>query len=343
MAKKKTRKQYVPKGPRVSPKEKMLTAIRLLLDAPDAERWMADYIVRPRRPMNVRYINSTRPRHYSGFNWLLLGLTASANDYETDYWMTYPQARALGGHVREKESATPVRFKNIYEDERTDRKTGTTEKVMKTGGGAHYVFNLAQTEDIELADIVNDYEEKESHQPMPFAGDPDTDPLTRAALALENMTDAAQIRHLDTEIPHYTPRTDRIIMPPPTSFPSPESYTLTMLHEVAHSTGHPQRLDRPGFSRMIEKNQQVPHERGLEEMTAEFAATMLAATFEIEVPNMARRASQYIRHWRAALESPEKNEGIDDAVKAAQDVMNYMLTDAAASQQMEERELETAA
>ncbi|MCU0835991.1 MAG: zincin-like metallopeptidase domain-containing protein [Chromatiaceae bacterium] len=42
----------------------------------------------------------------------------------------------------------------------------------------------------------------------------------------------------------YRPATDRIHLPPRSSFKTADTIRATALHEVAHATGHPSRLDR---------------------------------------------------------------------------------------------------
>ena len=43
----------------------------------------------------------------------------------------------------------------------------------------------------------------------------------------------------------YRQSVDRVTMPKPETFISPEHYYSTLFHELTHATGHPSRLDRP--------------------------------------------------------------------------------------------------
>ena len=312
------------KGNGKSNGQKALDQIKELLSQPDAAKWVANYIVRPRRPLNVRYANSKRPRYYRGVNWLILSLMASARLYDTDCWMTYKQARALGGHVRKGERGTMVVLWKYREVEEHNEETGEMEKKNRTLMRAYYVFNISQTEGVDIARAENEYDE-DMDEESELGAAHNVAPLERAAQALRDINGAAEIMHLQTEIPRYTPKTDQIVMLPPAQFSSMERYMLTKLHEVAHSTGHPKRLNRPGFSRMIEENTQVRHERGMEEMTAELASTMLAAEFGIEVPDLAENASRYVRHWQGALDDSKKGESLLTAAQNAQRVVDYIL------------------
>ena len=80
--------------------KRMLEAIDDLLSQPDAGRWLPHYIVKPIRPMNIRYRNWKKPRYYRGINWFWLGLISAARGYKSPYWLTMPQANKLGGRIR---------------------------------------------------------------------------------------------------------------------------------------------------------------------------------------------------------------------------------------------------
>ena len=304
--------------------QKALDQIRDLLSQPDAAQWVANYIVRPRRPLNVRYANSRSRRYYRGINWLILSLVASARLYGTDYWMTYRQARKLGGHVRKGERGTLVVLWKFNEIEEVNEETGEMEKKNRTLMRVYYVFNLAQTEGVDIAKAENEYDD-EMAEDFEMGAAHNVSPLERVAQVLQEINGAAEIMHLQTEVPRYTPKTDQIVMLPPSQFTSMERYMITKMHEVAHSTGHPKRLNRPGFARMIEENTQIRHERGMEEMTAELASTMLAAEFGIELPDLAENASRYVRHWQGALDDSQKGESLLTAAQNAQKAVDYIL------------------
>ena len=63
----------------------------------------------------------------------------------------------------------------------------------------------------------------------------------------------------------YSVTDDKICMPPRESFKSANSYYATMLHEIAHSTGHPSRLNRPLNNKFGTKDY------AYEELIAEFS------------------------------------------------------------------------
>ena len=84
-------------------------------------------------------------KEYRGLNTFLLG----SQGYASRYWLTFNQAKRLGGHVRKGEKSSLVVFWNIGE-ERTivNRETGAERKSKPVLLRYYSVFNLTQTEGI---------------------------------------------------------------------------------------------------------------------------------------------------------------------------------------------------
>ena len=90
-------------------------------------------------------LNASTGRAYSGINILLLWLTAYERRYTDSRWLTYRQARAMGGSVRKGEKSTLVTFWKVYEKKQDD---GTIDKIPVL---RHFnVFNVAQVDGLNL-------------------------------------------------------------------------------------------------------------------------------------------------------------------------------------------------
>ncbi|MDA2929984.1 ArdC family protein [Acidobacteria bacterium AH-259-O06] len=89
--------------------------------------------------------NVVSKREYRGINVFMLGCMGYANPY----WLTFKQAKALGGHVRRGEKSTPVVFWKVYEQD-TGEVTEDGEPVIHHLPVLRYynVFNVQQCEDI---------------------------------------------------------------------------------------------------------------------------------------------------------------------------------------------------
>lgn len=65
---------------------------------------------------------------YNGINVIMLWLTALERGYAAPIWMTFRQARELGGHVRKGESGTLVVYAGRIKRTETDRDTGEEQE-----------------------------------------------------------------------------------------------------------------------------------------------------------------------------------------------------------------------
>ena len=160
--------------------------------------------------------------HYQGINIILLwmmGRTAPT-------WMTYNQAKQLGGQVRRGEKGTGICYTapvTTKEDE--------TYRVYKW----YTVFNAEQIDGLPP-----------QYYPQPVQDFVNTDKRIIEADTLAAST-GADIRHGEAKA-YYVPAHDYINMPEFGEFRSALDYYSTMFHELVHWTGHKTRMDRK-FSR----------------------------------------------------------------------------------------------
>lgn len=229
--------------------------------------------------------NLVSRRPYRGINVFLLGFRAAS----TPWWLTFRQAKALGGSVRAGERSTPVIFWRWVD--RTERgidetSSGGERRRERLPVLRYYsVFNLDQTEGIDLAKVP--------------AVDPSAiDDVPTAEEIVARFPDPPAIEHLAQPRAFYRPSTDSVTMPPRSAFERTEGYYSTLFHELTHATGHAKRLARPGF----DKNHASPfgsEPYAREELVAELGAAFLCGEAGLE-PDISNSAA-YIDHWRQQL------------------------------------------
>ena len=231
-------------------------------------------------PMNI----ATR-KPYRGINRLLLsGHT---------WWGTYNQIRRAGGHVRRGEKASGmVVFWSCYDTEKVVSENGeqVTVALQRERPLVRYykVFNLSQCEGIEVEQ----------------AGE------VRPVATCEDLIARNRPRVGPGE-PAYYPAGDRIAMPAPDRFASPEAYYAAFFHELTHWTGHASRLNRPGITEPI----RFGSERySREELTAEMGAAFLCAMTGTDVP-VAENQAAYIAGWLRHI----RDGSAADVIRAAAD------------------------
>jgi antirestriction protein ArdC len=208
---------------------------------------------------------------YKGINIFQL----SCSDYASPYWLTYAQAKKLGGNVKKGEKSTPVIFwKIVHKADPEDPNGFSTFPILKY----YRVFNIEQCENLPADKI-------------PETKQIDFNPIEKC----EDTVSSYEVKttHGGGRACYY-PSTDEINMPEPEAFDSEADYYSTRFHEMAHSTGHKSRLARKSISGGVSPFGSTDY--GEEELIAEMTACMLAAHCGIE-NNTIDNSAAYVASW----------------------------------------------
>lgn len=101
-------------------------------------------------------------------------------------------------------------------------------------------------------------------------------------------------------------------------FLSNEAFYATALHEIAHSTGHENRLNRE-----LGKSFETLEEYALEELNAEFAAAMLSEKYGLPMTEeRLNNHAVYLKSWADAIES--NPNALDVAMTNASKIVDYI-------------------
>lgn len=166
---------------------------------------------------------------YRGINTLILWIESDAKGYAAPYWMTFAQAKEYGGCVRKGEKSTAI----LWCEPKT--KTETADDGSETESR----FWISKTYRVFNAEQIDGLPEKYTAKSVQTL-----DPAQRIEQADTFVKNTgATIRH-GSGGAYYRPSEDLINLPPFEAFDSPEAYHGAALHELAHWTGAPQRLDR---------------------------------------------------------------------------------------------------
>ncbi|QFT92074.1 DNA primase TraC [Roseovarius sp. THAF9] len=238
---------------------------------------------------------------YQGINTLLLWLEASEKGYQSPYWMTFKQAKEMGGAVRKGEKATQITFFKVFEKE--DAQTGEDVKIPLRRG--YVVFN---------ADQIDGLPEKWHQEPEKEAQGAKTEDdmerfYQRAGVSVETGTPEGGAK--------YTPITDVVQMPPKASFHSTEGYYQTLAHEAVHWTGAEARMNRPFVAEMAKGTRGTKADYAREELVAEIGAAQTLAKLG-RAPDLDQSAA-YVESWLKALRNDKKFifRATSDAQKAS--------------------------
>jgi antirestriction protein ArdC len=140
-------------------------------------------------------------------------------------------------------------------------------------------------------------------------------PIESAQSIVDGMKNAPRITVCDSDRAFYMPSADSITMPRLAQFYNAESYYSTMFHEMAHSTGHKSRLNRPG---VMESQGFGSESYSKEELVAEITAAFLCGEAGI-LDKVEQNSKAYVQNWASRIGKEPKIllDAIGQAQKAA--------------------------
>ena len=254
--------------------------------------------------------NPTTERAYRGGNAIHLLATGIGREYADPRWMTYKQAVDQGWQVRKGEKGTHIEFWEVKgranekdaAPDQSDAESPGDENARRLIHRIYTVFNARQI------DGIPEYQPKTR---TPFEA------VQAGERILANS--GARIEHDQLDNAFYNRRSDSIHLPPKDAFKDAPGYYGTALHELAHWTGHPSRLNRATLSdsyRFGDLNY------AKEELQAELASVFMAA--ELGVPHDPANHAAYVGSWIKALRD-DKNE-IFRAAHEASSATDFVLS-----------------
>lgn len=236
--------------------------------------------------------NAVSQRAYSGVNILLLWYTA----YGQPAWLTFKQARGLGGYVKKEEKSTHIVYASTYTKKGVDSSGGETEEEIPFLKW-YSVFNIEQCEGLP---------ERLYQKPVPTT-DVNYEQVEHFIADI-----CASIKH-GGSVACFVPSLDLIRLPNAEDFEGPEHYFAVSLHEHGHWSGHPARLNRNLSTRFGDESYAA------EELIAELTAAFLCA--HLGVPGRLRHA-EYLASWLRVLKKDTK--AIFTAARKATEAAEYL-------------------
>lgn len=222
---------------------------------------------------------------YRGINVLMLWDSAESQGFASPIWLTFQQARELGGHVRKGERSTPVVYANTFRKAETND-AGEEVEAQIPFLKEYSVFNAEQCEGLpEHFYALNE-------QPG--------EPLERIAHADSFFHHTGAVIEEGGNIACYSVTRDVIRMPKIEAFRDAESHAAVLSHELAHWTRHPTRLDRD-----LGRKRYGDAGYAMEELVAELSSAYLCADLSI-TPEDRDDHTAYIECWLTVLQNDRR-------------------------------------
>lgn len=247
--------------------------------------------------------NLISKKEYKGINVLIL----ISRDFQSPYWITYKQAKELGGNVKKGEKSTMVIFwKQLKVNNKTvndDNEEVIKEKIIPLLR-YYRIFNTDQCEGIE--DKIPKLENKK-----------DFKPILICEKTVKEMPNKPAINHGGFKA-SYSLLNDIVKMPHRKDFEKEEFYYSVLFHELGHSTGHESRLNRKECT----KGHFGSENYSKEELIAEMTASFLCGNCNIEMETL-KNSTAYIQSWLRKLNNDSKMVVL--AAAQAQKATDYIL------------------
>ena len=223
--------------------------------------------------------NGSTQNFYSGINILILWMRQKKAGFTSSQWLTFNQAKALGGSVKKGEKGTRIIFYSPLKIEEANI-AGELEEKKISMLKVHSVFNLTQIEGLEsLLEIE-----------LGTAQRAEPEICEEAERVLQSS--GAKLSFDGGPMAFYDIKDDSIHMPEKAVFNDQLGYYATMLHELTHWTGAESRLNRN-----FQSNKSKP-QYAVEELVAELGSSFLCA--HVGLKYTAQHAS-YINEWLKVL------------------------------------------
>lgn len=276
--------------------------IKRMRDIESQGQWQKPWFPVRRRnfiPQNIR------GNRYSGGNVILLLIGMMFSDFRTPIFLTYKQAQEYGLKVIRKGCFYVYHFNYMYvhrlsgetineKDYKELSEAGQEQYLKRPIAKQYHIFNLDQTDFQEK--FPEQYASYLNHFSEEVRQNTDADSVRCLSLdkMLYNKEWVCPIELKKANTAFYDFINDMIITPPKNQYPNPVDFYAVLLHEMAHSTGIEERLNRK-----IENEFESP-EYAREELVAELSSALCGYYLGFET-TIRDNHIQYIRYWIKVL------------------------------------------
>jgi len=284
-------------------------------------------------------INHLTKRAFQGAN-LYLSFVAQSEGYEHNEWLTLNQILTKMGLTKkrmgkafwfedkdgnkskwydvikkredgEKQKCYPVEFWTINYRERETGKYFTAamfKKAIEAGthteedfrkwwalGKTHYVYNVAQTMLPQPKVKKTKYRTTGAEKVV--------------ASVLDGYKKSPKVNIIKSDRAFYSPSQDSVTCPTAAQHKAKYNgtgqfhFASTMFHELVHSTGHKNRLNREG---VVNLNMFGDHSYAKEELVAESGSCMLMQYHNLDCSSTVKNTQAYIKSWNKTLKADPK-------------------------------------
>lgn len=297
--------------------DKIIELIESENDFPWRIPWTNNSQGDPNMPMNY-----SSKKNYSGINVFWLSILMALRNVQCPYFMTFNQMEAAKGTIKKGSKAYQVIYycNDFYRsiiDNKTISKTkydnlSDAQKATYSPSWTLKTYNVFNATDIENVDFDELWKAEKL---------PDSRQIENCENIIESMPNRPQLGYGGNKAFYrHGGEFDLVQMPSMEYFDKEQEYYSTFFHELVHSTGHPQRLERVKGKRFGDEIY------ALEELIAEMGAAYLCGQSGVLYFTINNTVA-YLKSWKRGVTEMLKsdNKAIFGAASNAQRAADYIL------------------
>ena len=224
----------------------------------------------------------------------------------TGEYASWNQWKNLGGHIKKGAKAEIVVFWKIIDVEEKNDK-GEIEKKKLPLLRYYNVFHISQVEGVE---------------PLKEKLNTEIEPIEEADRIISDYVDREQLtfNECKSNKAYYAPLIDTVVVPLKEQYKNINEYYSTTFHELTHSTGAKNRLNRLDNNNVAAFGSQ---NYSKEELVAEIGSASMLNYLGIETTGTFNNSAAYIESWLKVLKND--NKFVVSASSKAEKAINYIL------------------
>lgn len=277
------------------------------------------------------FFNPTTGKSYRGMNTAIIAFESLLRGLQDPRFMGYQQALKAGWQVRKGARAIEIVHPVLIKIRSTKEQDKNPRESLKDLEGEfetpqdrpsqivrYKAFHIFSAEDIDgIPSLTPSDPSAQEHA------------QTEGAQRILAIAQKMQVTLYEQgSRPHYRPHQDAIMMPARDSFTVPGAYEGVLLHEIAHATGHKDRLDRVFGATFGD----LPYAH--EEVIAETASWLMSLSLRLpcvlsnpEDQTQEANTEAYIGNWAQRVLTLDPDTGwdrLEQAMSAALRVQSYL-------------------
>lgn len=253
--------------------------------------------------------NLVSEAEYSGFNNLLLNIVTEQEEYKHPIFITFIQGKSINVFPNKGEKSIPL-LKFGYNIKSKEDSSNKNNKIdiqdflkLNSEEQTKYkiipfikkfnVFNIEQTNLKEVnPDLYKEIESQQKAKREIVKEKKYYNHILDDLIKNQKWLTPIELKYQDRA--YFTPSLDKIVLPQKKQFKDDTEFYSVLLHEMAHSTGTPERLNR-NLSNSFGSSSYAR-----EELVAELTSAITGAKMDMEL-GLKKNSVSYLNNWLESL------------------------------------------